>query len=581
MTRARVLLTGAVCGLAAWPTALVAQVQGGAVSPVGPGTVPGGASPVPTNADPTQPGTAPGTTSGDTTRPDRPRARLTPYVEVGQLLSADLNRGDVVTYTTLAAGVNAAVSTARAEGQISYRYEHRIGWSDEAGSGDVHSGLARGSYRVTRELSIDGGALATRSRADIRGAAPGVLVGDIGNISQIYSAYIGPSLVTQAGPVQIAANYRLGYTRVDTPGVGGLAPGVPRLDYFSDSVNQLATFSATARPGAVAPVGLSFNAAYDRDDAGQLAQRYEGWFVRGDVLKPISPYVALTAGVGYERIQTSQRDAELDAAGRPLVDSRGRFLTDPDGPRRIAYRTEGVYYDAGVIWRPNRRTSVEGHVGERYGSLSVTGLARYQASRDVMIQAAVYDGIQTFGRQLRNGLSNLPTNFIETRDAFGQQFNGCTFSATGTTPGGCLNDVLQSVQTSVYRARGIDATIALSRGRSTLGFGIGYANRRLFAPDQAPGLIVYGAEDDSYYAQIFFGHALSRNSGLNVNGFVNYYASRLAGSEDVVSLGTTASYYRNFGRLGTTASVGLYHFTVGDLTNALAAQALIAARYQF
>ncbi|MCT8003461.1 hypothetical protein NZL82_16415 [Sphingomonas sanguinis] len=573
--RGRFILTCALCGVAAWPTALAAQAQDGAAASVGAART----DPAPGNG--VQGNGAPGTTSNDATRPARSRARLTPYVEVGQLFSADLNGGDAVTYTTLAAGVNAAVQTMRAEGQVSYRYERRIGWSDRAGDGDIHSGLARGSYRLTRELSIDGGALATRTRADIRGAAPGVLVGDIGNISQVYSAYIGPSLATQAGPVQIGANYRLGFTRADTPGLGGLAPGQPRLDYFSDSLNQLATFSATARPGTVAPVGLSFNAAYDRDDAGQLAQRYEGWFVRGDVLKPISPYVALTAGAGYERIQTSQRDAERDAAGQPLLDARGRFVTDPDSPRRIAYRTQGVYYDAGVIWRPNRRTSVEGHVGERYGSLSVTGLARYQASRDVMVQASVYDGIQTFGRQLRNGLSNLPTNFIETRDAFGQQFNGCVFSATGTTPGGCLNDVLQSVQTSVYRARGVDATVSLSRGRSTLGFGLGYASRRLFAPDASPGIIVYGAEDESYYAQIFFGHALSPNSGLNVNGFVNYYASRLAGAEDVVSLGTTASYFRNFGRLGTTASVGLYHFTVGDLTNALSAQALIAARYQF
>ena len=90
-----------------------------------------------------------------------------------------------------------------------------------------------------------------------------------------------------------------------------------------------------------------------------------------------------------------------------------------------------------------------------------------------------------------------------------------------------------------------------------------------------------GVEDDSYYGQIFLGRAFGPNSGLNVNGFVNYYVSRLAGAEDVVSLGTTASYYRNFGRLGTTASVGLYHFQVGDLSSALSAQALIAARYQF
>lgn len=564
---ARPILTGCL-GLAMLPAAAFAQTQD--LPP------PSGVAPGAGNAPPA--GSAPAPAADG---PDRPRARVSPYIEVGQLFSADLNGGDSVTFTTLAAGVNAQVDTARAQGQVSYRYEHRIAWNDGYGGGDVHSGLARGLYRITPELTIDGGALATRTRSDIRGAAPGVLVGNPGNISQLYSAYVGPVLRTRAGPVQLLANYRLGYTRAETPGLGGLASDQPRLDYFSDSWNHMATVNASTRPGTILPVGLSASGLYERDDARQLAQRYEGWFARGDVLYPVSPYVALTAGVGYERIESSQRDAAVDAAGRPLVDSSGRFVIAPDSPRRIAYRTDGVYYDAGVIWRPNRRTSVEGHIGERYGSLSITGTAQYEAARGVFFRASVYDGIQTFGRQMRNGLSGLPTQFVETRDAFSQQFNGCVFSTSGATPGGCLNDVLQSVQTAVYRARGVDATLTMARGRSTLGFGLGYSNRRLFAPDAAPGLIVGGADDESWYAQIFFGRSLSRDSGLNVNGFVNYYASRLAGAEDVVSVGTTASYFHNFGRLGTTASVGLYHFSVGDLTNALSAQALIAARYQF
>lgn len=564
---ARPILMGCL-GMAMLPTPVLAQGQD---LPPPSGVAPGAGGGQATTAAP----------APDANGPDRPRARVSPYIEVGQLFSADLNGGDSVTFTTLAAGVNAQVDTARAQGQVSYRYEHRIAWNGGFGGGDVHSGLARGLYRITPELSIDGGALATRSRVDIRGAAPGVLVGNPGNISQLYSAYVGPVLSTRAGPVQLLANYRLGYTRAETPGLGGLAPDQPRLDYFSDSWNHMASINASTRPGTILPVGLSASALYERDDARQLAQRYEGGFARGDVLYPVSPYVALTAGIGYERIESSQRDPAVDAAGRPLVDGSGRFVIAPDSPRRIAYRTDGVYYDAGVIWRPNRRTSVEGHVGERYGSLSITGTAQYEAARGVFFRASVYDGIQTFGRQMRNGLSGLPTQFVETRDAFSQQFNGCVFSTSGTTPGGCLNDVLQSVQTAVYRARGADATLTMARGRSTLGFGLGYSNRRLFAPDAAPGLIVGGADDESWYAQIFFGRSLSRDSGLNVNGFVNYYASRLAGAEDVVSVGTTASYFHNFGRLGTTASVGLYHFSVGDLTNALSAQALIAARYQF
>ncbi|MGE7206215.1 hypothetical protein ACQKJZ_11115 [Sphingomonas sp. NPDC019816] len=560
---ARPILMGCL-GMAMLPTPAFAQ----ALPP------PSGVAPGAGQAPPTDPAPA---ASG----PDRPRAYVSPYIEVGQAFSADLTGGDSVTFTSIGAGVNAQVNTARAQGQISYRYEHRIAWNDGLGGGDVHSGLARGLYRITPELSVDGGVLATRARSDIRGVAPGVLVGDPGNISQLYSAYIGPVLSTRAGPVQLLANYRLGYTRAERPGLGGVVADQPRLDYFSDSWNHMATVNATTRPGTILPVGLSVSGLYERDDARQLAQRYEGWFARGDVLYPISPYVALTAGVGYERIESSQRDPAVDAAGRPLVDGSGRFVIAPDSPRRIAYRTDGVYYDAGVVWRPNRRTSVEGHVGQRYGSLSLTGSAQYEAARGVFFRASVYDGIQTFGRQLRNGLSGLPTQFVETRDAFSQQFNGCVFSTSGTTPGGCLNDVLQSVQTAVYRARGADAALTRTSGRSTMGIGLGYSNRRLFAPDAAPGLIVGGADDESWYAQIFFGRSLSRDSGLNVNGFVNYYASRLAGAEDVVSVGTTASYFHNFGRLGTTASVGLYHFSVGDLTDALSAQVLVAARYQF
>jgi hypothetical protein len=529
-----------------------------------------------------------------------PSARVSPYVEVGQLFSADLNGGDTVTYTTLAAGVNAQVSTARAQGQVSYRYEHRIGWSDRYSGGDIHSGLARGLYRLTPEISIDAGALATRTRADIRGVAPGVLVGDTRNISQLYSAYIGPVVSTRAGPVQIGASYRLGYSRADTPGFGGLSADQPRLDYFRDSWNQMVTARADLRPGVILPVGLSVSGAYERDDAGQFAQRYQGAFARGDVVYPISPYVALTAGVGYEGIESSQRGfsgstepvpgqaipipipVPGQAISVPVFDGAGDVAATPsDDRRRIAYRTDGVYYDAGVIWRPNRRTSVEGHIGQRYGSLSVTGQAHYQLARTVAINAVVYDGIQTFGRQLNSGLAGLPTDFVSTRDAFSQQFNGCTFSTSGTTPGGCLNDVLQSMQSAVYRARGVNAMMTVSRGRNTYGVGLGYANRHIFAPDGVSGLAYGGGDDESAYGQIFFGHALSRDSGLNVNGFVNYYASRLAGAEDVISLGTTASYYRNFGRLGTTASVGLYHFSVGDISSALSAQALIAARYQF
>ena len=61
----------------------------------------------------------------------------------------------------------------------------------------------------------------------------------------------------------------------------------------------------------------------------------------------------------------------------------------------------------------------------------------------------------------------------------------------------------------------------------------------------------------------------------------NIAAETVTGDDGVWSYGATGTYYRNFGRLGTTASLGLYSFKVGDLDSDWSAQALIGARYQF
>ncbi|WP_374942823.1 hypothetical protein [Sphingomonas sp.] len=513
---------------------------------------------------------------------DGRRVVVAPYIEIGQVLDADLTNDNTLTYTSLAAGVDASIAGPRAEAQISYRYERRIAWNDDIGDDDIHSGLARATVRLAPGISVEAGGLATRTRSDIRGAAPGLLTGDSGNISQLYSLYAGPSIVRQKGALTVGADYRIGYTKVETPTFGTLAVGTPRLDYYDDSLSQLATARASLAPNTVLPVGLTASGAWEREDAGQLDQRYTGWYARGDVLAPVSATVALTAGVGYERITSTQRDPLLTAAGVPATDGNGRFVTDPASPRRVAYRTDGVYYDAGVVWRPNRRTSVEAHAGKRYGTESYTGALSYQASRSVGLQVQVYDAVQTFGRQLRQGLATLPTGFVNARDAYSQQFNGCVFGTSGDAPGGCLNDVFQSISTASYRTRGLDGVLSAARGRNTFGAGAGYSNRKLFAPNRGSGIVTYGLNDQSWYGQLFYSRNLTSDSGLDANAFVNYYDSDFAGSDDILSIGATGSYYRSFGRLQTTGTLGLYHFdTGGALGSALSAQALISARYTF
>ncbi|MBM6578409.1 hypothetical protein KCP91_18655 [Microvirga sp. SRT01] len=512
---------------------------------------------------------------------DAPRVALAPYIELSQVVTADLNSGDVLTYSSLAAGIDASIATRRANGQLSYRYERRIAWDDRIGDSDIHSGLARGQVALARGLTLDGGAIAARARNDIRGDAPGILAGNVGNTSQIYGAYVGPSYTTQVGAFGLNAAYQLGYTKVETPTVDGAGPDRRRLDYYDDSWGQLAAASIGTAPGAILPVGLTLSGAYSRETASQLKQRYEGLYGRGDVLLPVSYTVALTAGVGYEKIEASQRDPQVDASGAPVVDGNGRFITDPASPRRIAYRTDGVYYDAGVVWRPNHRTEVRGAVGRRYGSTSYTGSATWQASQSTGVGVVVYDTVTTFGRQLRTGLTALPTSFQVRRDPFGQNFNGCTFGTSGAAPGGCLNDVFQSISTASYRARGIEGVLSSQRGRSTYGVGIGYANRRLYAPANGPGIIVTGLEDENYFGQLFFTRALSRVSGFDSNVFLTYSDTELQDGDGTWSGGATASYYHGFGRLSTTASVGLYAFKVGDFETNWSAQALLGARYTF
>lgn len=512
---------------------------------------------------------------------DRGSVQVAPYVEVGQLLDWDLNNGDAVTYTTLAAGVDVSADTARTSAQLSYRYQHNFSWEKGVGDDDLHLGLARVAARVTNSLTLEAGGLATRTRSDIRGAAPGLLLGNNTNVSQLYSLYAGPSLSTTLGAFTVGADYRIGYTKVETPGFDPAVIGQPRRDYYDDSLGNVATARIGFAPGTLLPVGLTASGGYVREDAGQLGQRFEDAYGRVDALLPVFANLALQGGVGYEKITSSSRAPLVNAVtGVPVTDGNGRFVTDPASPRRVDYRTDGVYFDAGVVWRPNRRTSVSGAVGRRYGSTIYTGQATWAASRSVGVAVNLYDSVETFGNQLRDNIGALPTSFVTARDLYSQQFNGCIFGTSGAAPGSCLNSVLQSITTATYRTRGLDAVVTATRGLNTYGFGAGYVNRKLFSRAN-PGVSVFGIEDESYYAQGFYSRRMSPVSTVDLNLFANYFDPGQVNSDGVWSYGAVGSYNRSFGRISTTASAGLYSFKVGDLPSDWSAQAQLAARYTF
>jgi hypothetical protein len=510
------------------------------------------------------------------------RTQITPYIEAGQVLSADLSSGDVLTYSTLAAGIDASSHSRRVEVELSYRYEHRFSWEKRQPDDDVHSGIARVQANLLPGLSLQAGGIATRARSDIRGATQANFIGDTANVSQVFSGYVGPSLATHSGPFTINAGYQFGYTKVDSP-YGGtlLTAGQPSLDAYDDSRIQTAMASVGTRAGTILPIGLTVSGAWNREDAGQLDQRFDGKYGRADAVLPVTGSVALTGGVGYEKIRISQRDPVLDAAGRPVADSKGRFVTDKGSPRRTAYLTDGVIWDAGLIYRPNPRVVMEGRVGRRYGSMSYTGSLSAQTGRGMAVQVGVYDSVTTFGRQLNGNIAMLPTSFTPTVDPFSDNYTGCQFGSTGGSAGTCLGSAFQSISTAAYRARGIDGVLTIGQGRTRAGLGLGYVNRRYIAPD-VPGALfsIDGVTDESFYGQFFIAHQLSPRAGVQATVIANYLQSGIADADSVFSGGVTGTFYYTIGHLSLNASAGLYG--VGyDGQDDISLQGALGARYNF
>jgi hypothetical protein len=511
------------------------------------------------------------------------RVEVSPYIEVGQALVADLTNDDVLTYTQLTAGVNAAVRSRRVQVQLSYQYQRYIAWEGDVGDADVHSGLARADVQLTRAIALEGGALATRTRGGV--GAPVYAGGFGGNSTQLYSLFGGPTLSTHAGPVAVNAAYRLGYTKVETPDLfrDGTGNG---LDYYGDSTSHQLTGSLATRPGAVLPVGLTLSGGLVREDTSQLDQFYEGKFLRLDALMPVSRELAVVGGIGWEKIKVGQRDPLVDADGRPVLDRSGRYVTDPDSPIRLAYDIDGVIWDAGVLWHPSPRFELEARIGQRYGSMIYTGSLTWQTGPDAGLQLRVYDTVTTFGQQLTGGLASLPTSFYNGgTDPFGNRYSGCVFGGgTGaggaTQPGACLTPALQSISTAVYRARGVDAVYAVSRGNTRLGVGAGYTNRHYFLPE-VPGAELYRSNDESVYAQAFAQRALDSRSGVTADVYANYYTSGLQGSLDSWGGGVQGAYYRSFGRAYGSFSAGLYTYDAEQSESAWIAQALLAFGYRF
>ena len=508
------------------------------------------------------------------------KAELAPYIEIQQVLVADLNDGsDVLTYTSVAAGIDTFIQTRSAEAQLNVRYERRFFYQDNLGDDDVITGLARGRVQIVPNvLSLEAGGLATRSRIDLRGEAPSNTVGNIDNVTQVYSVYAGPNLSTEVGALDVNANYRVGYTKVESEDTGALPPGQLPIDIFDDSISHSASASVGMQPGDL-PFGWSVGAGWEREDAGQLDQRYEGKYARADVTVPVSSTLALVGGVGYEDIEISERDAVRDANGDPVIDNDGRLVTDETSPRLLSYDQDGIIWDAGVLWRPSRRTSLEARVGQRYGSETYYGSFGYQPNQNSALNISVYDTVSGFGNLLNDNLANLGTSFSSSRNPLSGELNGCAFGQSG---GLCFNDVLQSAASSSFRARGVNGQYTYNHRGWEAGLGVGYARRRFFASQLGAVSAIDGLVDENYYASLSIGRDIDAYSSFDTNIYANLLDSGFVDAPNVLGLGANAAYYRQIiPGLQGTAAVGLDSFQQDGFDSELTASALLGLRYDF
>lgn len=508
------------------------------------------------------------------------RIAVTPFIEVAQLVDAELSPGnDVLTYTQLAAGVDATIAGRNNALSASVRYERQIGWG-KASDGDAISGIARGYATVMRGVTVEAGAIATQQNGGYRGTGlSGGRVADRGQ-TRIYSAYGGPSVGTRAGDVDLRANYRAGFSKIDNPKVA-VIPGVPSIDVFDKSVTHVADVEAGVAPGTVLPVGLAAGGSFYQEDISNLDQRVRDMQARAMVTVPVAHSVQAVAAIGYEDVEVSARDAVRDGNGDPVIGNDGRYVTDKSAPRVLAYDVSGLTWDVAVMWRPSRRTSLSAHVGRRYGATSYGGTLSYAPNDRSQFSVAVYDNISGFGGQVNRLIDKLPDDFEAVRDPVTGDLSGCVDSLEGQN---CFAGALGSLRSSTFRARGVTASYAMRIGRLNAGLGMGYDRRKFIAPSGTVLASANGVLDENYWLSGYLGGRLGQSAGWSTNVYVNWLSSNDPLFRDVVGYGATASYTRLItDRLHANLAVGIDGMTRDDpvIEDVWTATALAGLRYNF
>ncbi|KHK91155.1 hypothetical protein LK12_09595 [Novosphingobium malaysiense] len=510
------------------------------------------------------------------------RLAIQPYIEVDQIVDAQLSPGDdVLTYTQAAVGIDAGIAGRKNAASVSVRYERQFGWGKRAADGDAISGIARGYTTIVPGVTLEAGGLATQ--ASVEDGASAFSNGEVSDRSKtkIYSVYGGPSVATRAGDVSVTANYRAGYTKVDRSNAYVAAPGVAAVDVFDKSVTQVADVEAGVAPGATLPVGVGVAGSFYQEDISNLDQRVRDMQARAMITVPVSRTVQAVGAIGYEDVEVSSRDAVRDADGNPVIGSDGRYKTDKSAPRTLAYDVSGLTWDVAVMWRPSRRTSLSAHVGRRYGATSFGGTLSYAPDDRKQLSIAVYNNIAGYGGQINRLLDELPDDFEAVRDPVTGDLTGCVATLEGNN---CLSGALGSLRSSTFRARGVAASYSMKLARLNAGVGLGYDRRKFIAAEGTVLASANGVVDENYWLAAYVSGPLGRNAGWATNVYANWLSSNDPLFGDVAGYGASASYYRLLTRrLRANVAVAIDGASrdTPDINDIWTASALAGLRYNF
>jgi hypothetical protein len=358
-----------------------------------------------------------------------------------------------------------------------------------------------------------------------------------------------------------------------------LVPGEEAVDYFDDSTTHDAYARVGVRPNTIAPIGVGVGGGFVQQDISNLDQRIRDAHLRADVTLPVSPNLAFAGGIGYEDVEVSSRDAVRDANGDPIIGNDGRYITDENAPRRIAYATEGLIWDVGVLWRPSRRTSLEAYVGERYGDVNFHGSFSYAPNDHASVSAFAYDTISGFGGLALNQLAGLSSDFEAFRNPITGEIGGCVATTGGN---GCFANALGSLNSAVFRSRGIGASMSVDIGRTQFGAGGGYDRRTFIAAQDTVLEDFDGLSDETVWYAAYASTQIDQVSSLSANLYTSWFESGFNRSSDVVGYSASLAYYRDIlDGLTGTAAVGLDGVSRENLPDFMSVSGLLGLRYSF